>query len=58
VFRFLSFSTAARSHSVAIVCQAPEDRLSIWRPRFDALIEGFKAARDPFWLRWLSRIGL
>jgi hypothetical protein len=58
VFRFLSFSTAARSYSVAIVCQAPEERLSIWRPRFDALIEGFKAAPDPFWLRLLARIGL
>lgn len=56
--RFLSFSTGARSNSIAIVCHAPEDRLDVWRPRIDALIEGFKPAPDPFWLRWLAAIGL
>jgi hypothetical protein len=58
VTRFLSFSTGARSHSIAIVCHVPEDQLAIWRPRFDALIGGFKPAPDPFWLRWLAYIGL
>jgi hypothetical protein len=56
--RFLSFSTGARSHSIAIVCHVPEERLSEWRPRIDALIEGFRPAPDPFWLRWLGFIGL
>ncbi|HWV44204.1 hypothetical protein [Pseudorhodoplanes sp.] len=58
LMRFLSFSTAARSYSVAIVCRAPQDALSVWRPRIDALIEGFRPAPDPFWLRWLARFGL
>jgi hypothetical protein len=58
VTRFLSFSTAARSHSIAVVCHVPEDRLPIWRPRFDALIGGFKPAPQPFWLRWLEALGL
>jgi hypothetical protein len=58
VTRFLSFSTAARSHSIALVCHVPESRLPVWRPRIDALIEGFKPAPDPFWLRWLAYIGL
>jgi hypothetical protein len=56
--RFLSFSTGARSHSIAIVCHVPESRLPVWRPRIDALIEGFKPMPDPFWLRWLAHIGL
>jgi hypothetical protein len=58
VTRFLSFSTAARSHSIALVCHVPEERLEVWRPRFDALIEGFRAAPEPFWLRWLGYVGL
>lgn len=58
VMRFLSFSTGARSHSIAIVCHVPENRLSVWRPRIEALIEGFQPAPDPFWLRWLAVIGL
>ena len=58
VTRFLSFSMAARSHSIALVCHVPESRLPVWRPRIDALIEGFKPVRDPFWLRWLAYIGL
>ena len=58
VTRFLSFSTGARSHSIAIVCHVPEDQLAIWRPRLDALIDGFEPAPDPFWLRWLAYIGL
>lgn len=58
VTRFLSFSTGARSYSIAIVCHVPESHLSVWRPRIDALIEGFKPAPDPFWLRWLAHIGL
>lgn len=58
VTRFLSFSTGARSHSIAIVCHVPEDRLAVWRPRIDALIEGFRPAPEPFWLRWLAAIGL
>jgi hypothetical protein len=58
VTRFLSFSTAARSYSIAIVCHVPEDRLEVWRPRFEALIEGFRPAPEPFWLRWLAYFGL
>lgn len=58
VTRFLSFSTGARSYSIAIVCHVPEDRIAVWRPRIDALIDGFKPAPDPFWLRWLAYIGL
>jgi hypothetical protein len=58
VTRFLSFSTAARSHSIAIVCHAPEEGFVTWRPRFEALIDGFKPVPDPFWLRWLAYIGL
>lgn len=58
VTRFLSFSTAARSHSIAVVCHVPEDQLAIWRPRFDALIRGFTPTPEPFWLRWLTYIGL
>jgi hypothetical protein len=29
-----------------------------WRPRIDSLIEGFRTAPDPSWLRWLEYIGL
>ena len=58
VTRFLSLSTGARSHSIAIVCHVPEDQLAIWRPRFDALIGGFQPAPEPFWLRWLAYLGL
>jgi hypothetical protein len=58
VTRFLSLSTGARSHSIAIVCHVPEDQLAIWRPRFDALIGGFQPAPEPFWLRWLAYFGL
>ncbi|MGV3634818.1 MAG: hypothetical protein ACO1NY_10760, partial [Pseudorhodoplanes sp.] len=58
VIRFLSFSTGARSHSIAIVCHVPEDRLAAWRTRIDALIEGFQPAPDPIWLRLLAIIGL
>jgi len=58
VTRFLSFSTAARSHSIAMVCHVREDALAVWRPRFDALIEDFRPAPEPFWLRVLAYLGL
>lgn len=56
--RFLSFSTAARSYSIAMVCHVPEDALAVWRPRFDALIADFRPSPQPFWLRLLERLGL
>lgn len=56
--RFLSISTAARSYSLASVCYVREDQLALWRPRFDALIEGFQPGAAPFWLRWMERLGL
>ncbi len=58
VTRFLSLSTGARSHSIAIVCHVPEEQFAIWRPRFDSLIGGFQPAPEPFWFRWLAYIGL
>lgn len=58
VNRFISISTGARSYSMAFVCYVPEKRLAEWRPRFDALIEGFRPRPQPFWLRWLERLGL
>ncbi len=58
VHRFISISTGARSYSLAIVCFAPESRIELWRPRIDKLIEGFRPGPQPFWLRWLERLGL
>jgi hypothetical protein len=56
--RFLSISTGARSYSLAFVCYSRESRIADWRPRFDALMEGFRPGPPPFWLRWLERLGL
>jgi hypothetical protein len=58
VNRFRSISTGARSYSLAFVCYARESQIAQWRPRFDALIEGFRPGPQPFWLRWLEAIGL
>jgi hypothetical protein len=58
VHRFISISTGARSYSLAFICYAPESRIGEWRPRFDALMEGFRPGPPPFWLRWLERLGL
>jgi hypothetical protein len=58
VNRFISISTSASGYSMAFVCYAPEKRIAEWRPRFDALIEGFRPGPQPFWLRWLERLGL
>jgi hypothetical protein len=46
-----------RSYSLAFVRYAPESRIADWRPRFDALMEGFWHGTRPFWLRWLERLG-
>ncbi len=57
VNRFISISTGARSYSLAFVCYVRESRLAEWRPRIDSLIEGFRPGPQPFWLRWLERLG-
>jgi hypothetical protein len=42
--RYVSYLTAAGSHSVAVVCHASEDVIAEWRPRFEALMAGFQPA--------------
>jgi hypothetical protein len=42
--RYVSYLTAAGSHSVAVVCHASEAAIDAWRPRFEALMAGFQPA--------------
>lgn len=42
--RYVSYLTAAGSHSVAVVCHASEDAAATWRPRFEALMAAFNPA--------------
>ncbi len=48
--RYVSYLTAAGSHSIAVVCHASEEAIGEWRPRFEALMAGFRpspAAQKP-----------
>jgi hypothetical protein len=42
--RYVSYLTAAGSHSIAVVCHASEGAIADWRPRFEALMTAFDPA--------------
>lgn len=44
VARYVSYLTAAGSHSLAVVCHASEPAIDEWRPRFEALMAAFQPA--------------
>jgi hypothetical protein len=42
--RYVSYLTAAGTHSIAVVCHASEGAIAEWRPRFEALMAAFDPA--------------
>jgi hypothetical protein len=44
--RYVSYLTAAGNHSIAVVCHAPDSAIAAWRPRFEALMAGFRPAPE------------